>query len=59
MCGTFSIKVPSIIQIIEMGSYERLTSIHLDIHHRYLGYGLMGVGVIIAVIDIINGARRK
>ncbi len=27
--------------------------------NRYLGYGLMGVGVIIAVIDIINGARHK
>ena len=27
--------------------------------NRFLGYGLMGVGVIIALIDIINGARRK
>jgi hypothetical protein len=27
--------------------------------NRYLGYGLMGVGVIIAVIDIFNGARHK
>ncbi len=27
--------------------------------NRFLGYGLMGVGVVIAVIDIINGARRK
>jgi amino acid transporter len=27
--------------------------------NRYLGYCLMGVGVIIAVIDIINGARNK
>jgi amino acid transporter len=26
---------------------------------KVLGYGLMGVGVIIALIDIINGARRK
>ena len=27
--------------------------------NRFLGYGLRRVGVIIAVIDIINGARRK
>jgi len=27
--------------------------------NRFLGYGLMGVGVIIALIDIIDGARRK
>ncbi len=27
--------------------------------NRYIGYGLMGVGVVLAVIDIINRSRSK
>ena len=27
--------------------------------NRYMGYGLMGVGVVLAIIDIVNRSRHK